>query len=181
MATLLVTPVKRETLAMGKVISLGIIAIISSASSLLGIVLSMPSAGSMFAREGIDMASLQFGLMEYLSLSAIMVTLVALYVAVICMVSIVSKTIKEANTYMAPIYMIVMISGFTTMFTTGVIESWRYLIPVYGSVMALKKLFAFELTTNMLLYTCGSSLVLAGILIFIIRNLFSNEKVMFSA
>ena len=181
MATLLVTPVKRETLAMGKVISLGIIAIISSASSLLGIVLSMPSAGSMFAREGIDMASLQFGLMEYLSLSAIMVTLVALYVAVICMVSIVSKTIKEANTYMAPIYMIVMISGFTTMFTTGVIESWRYLIPVYGSVMALKKLFAFELTTNMLLYTCGSSLVLAGILIFIIKNLFSNEKVMFSA
>lgn len=181
MATLLVTPVRRETLAMGKVISLGIIAIISSASSLLGIVLSMPKAGSMFARDGIDMASLQFGVMEYVSLFAIMTTLVAVYVAIICMVSIVSKTIKEANTYMSPIYMIVMISGFTTMYTTGTIESWRYLIPVYGSVMALKKLFAFELTTNMLLYTCGSSVVLAGIMIVIIKSLFSNEKVMFNA
>jgi len=181
MATLLVTPVRRETLAMGKVIALGIIAIISSASSFIGIIASMPNAGEMFARDGIDMASLQFGAMDYLSLFAIMITLVALYVAVICMVSIMSKSIKEANTYMAPIYMVVMVAGFTTMFSNGGSELWKFLIPVYGSIIALKNLFAFELTTNMVLYTCGSSIVIASILIFIIKGLFNNEKVMFNA
>ncbi len=181
MATLLVTPVKRETLAMGKVIALGIIAIITSASSLLGIILSMPSAGEMFSRDGIDMASLQFSSMDFLALIAIMLTLVSVYVAVICLISIMSKTIKEANTYMSPIYMIVMVSGFTTMYTTGPIESWRYFIPVYGSIMALKKLFAFELTANVLLYTCGSSILIASILIFFIKNLFNSERVMFNA
>lgn len=181
MATLLVTPVRRETLAMGKVISLGIISLITSASSFIGIIASMPNAGEMFARDGIDMASLQFGLFEYFSMFAIMITLVSVYVAVICMISIISKTIKEANTYMAPIYMIVMVSGFTTMFSTGSPETWKFLIPVYGSVIALKNLFAFELTTNMLLYTCGTSIVLASVLIFIIKGLFNNEKVMFNA
>lgn len=181
MATLLVTPVKRETLAMGKVIALGVIAIISSASSFIGIIASMPNAGEIFARDGIDMASLQFGAMEYVSLFAIMLTLVSVYVAVICMVSIMSKTIKEANTYMAPIYMVVMVAGFTTMFMTGTPETWKFLIPVYGSIIALKNLFAFELTTTMLLYTCGSSIVLASVLIIIIKGLFNNEKVMFNA
>ncbi|MCH4887218.1 ABC transporter permease [Acidaminobacter sp. JC074] len=181
MATLLVTPVKRSTLAMGKIIALGVIAIITSASSLLGIILSMPSAGEMFSRDGIDMASLQFTGMDFLALIAIMLTLVSLYVAVICLISIMSKTIKEANTYMSPIYMVVMVSGFTTMYTTGPVESWRYFIPVYGSIMALKKLFAFELTANVLLYTCGSSIVIAGILIYFIKSLFNNERVMFNA
>ena len=181
MATLLVTPVKRETLAMGKVIALGIVAIVTSASSFIGIIASMPSAGEMFARDGINMASLQFSVGDYVSLLAIMITLVSVYVAVICMVSIISKTIKEANTYMAPIYMVVMISGFSTMYTTGEMAMWKFGIPVYGSIIALKKLFAFELTTNMVLLTCGSSIILAGILIYVIKVLFNSEKVMFNA
>jgi sodium transport system permease protein len=180
MATLLVTPVKRETLAMGKVIALSVVAIVSAASSFVGIIASMPKAGSIFADEGIDMASLAFGVNEYLSLAGIMVTLVALYVAIVCTVSIISKSIKEANTYMAPIYMLIMLVGFTTMFSDGSSEMWRFMIPVYGSINSLKQLFAFELTTNMVLYTCGSQIVLAGILVFAIKILFNNEKVMFS-
>lgn len=180
MATLLVTPVRRETLAMGKVIALAIVAVVSSLSSFVGIIASMPSAGQMFSSDGIDMASLKFGMTDYLSLAAIMVTLVGLYVSVVCLVSILSKSIKEANTYMAPIYMLVMISGFTTMYMDGPVSPARFFIPVYGSVVALKKLFAFELTTNMVLYTCGMSLVISIGLIYLIKILFNNEKVMFS-
>lgn len=180
MATLLVTPVKRETLAMGKVIALAIVAVVSSLSSFIGIIASMPNAGSMFADDGVDMSALQFGLQEYVYLAAIMITLVSLYVSVVCMVSIMSKSIKEANTYMAPIYMLVMLSGFTTMLSDGSVPVYRTLIPVYGSVIALKNLFAFELTTKMVLYTCGSSLFFAAIMVYGIKILFNNEKVMFS-
>ncbi|MBN2795406.1 MAG: ABC transporter permease [Clostridia bacterium] len=180
MATLLVTPVKRETLAMGKVIALAVVAVVSSLSSFIGIIASMPSAGSMFAEDGVNMAALQFGVKEYAYLALIMVTLVSLYVSVVCMVSIMSKSIKEANTYMAPIYMLVMVSGFTTMFADGSVPIYRMLIPVYGSVIALKNLFAFELTTKMVLYTCGSSIFFAALMVYGIKILFNNEKVMFS-
>jgi sodium transport system permease protein len=81
---------------------------------------------------------------------------------------------------MAPIYMFVMISGFSTMYFDGAVSTPRFLIPVYGSVMALKKLFAFELTTKMVLYTCGMSIILSLVIIYIIKDLFNNEKVMFS-
>lgn len=180
MATLLVTPVRRETLAMGKVIALAIVAMVSALSSFIGIIASMPSAGKMFASDGISMSSLQFSSKEYFYLAAIMLTLVGLYVSVVCLVSILSKTIKEANTYMSPIYMLVMISGFSTMYLDGAISNSRFFIPVYGSVIALKKLFSFELTGNMVLYTCGMSLVISFVLIYLIKILFNNEKVMFS-
>lgn len=180
MATLLITPVKRETLAFGKVIALGIVAIVTSLSSFIGIIASIPNAGEIFSSDGIDMASLQFSMGDYTSLIAIMISLVAVYVAIVCVVSIISKSIKEANTYMAPIYMVVMVAGFTTMFAEASTELWRYAIPVYGSIMSLKQLFSFELTTNMVLLTCSSSLIVAGIMIYLIKVLFNNEKVMFS-
>jgi sodium transport system permease protein len=126
------------------------------------------------------MSALEFGVREYVFLGAIMLSLVGLYVSLVCLVSILSKSIKEANTYMAPIYMFVMISGFSTMYFDGPVSNARFLIPVYGSVMALKKLFAFELTTKMVLYTCGMSIILSLVIIYIIKDLFNNEKVMFS-
>lgn len=180
MATLLITPVKRETLAFGKVIALGVVAIVTSLSSFIGIIASIPNAGEIFGGNDIDMASLQFAIGDYVSLIAIMLSLVSIYVAIVCVVSIISKSIKEANTYMAPIYMLVMVAGFTTMFADASSELWRYAIPVYGAIMSLKQLFSFELTTNMVLLTCGSSLLLTGVMVYAIKILFNNEKVMFS-
>jgi len=180
MATLLVTPVKREVLAMGKVIALVIVALITAGSSFIGVMASMPSASKMFESNGFSMASLKFGAREYLYLAAIMLTLVLLYVSIVCLISIISKTIKEANTYMSPVYMIVTISGFSTMYMDGAISNTRFMIPVYGSIVAIKKLFAFEITSNMVLYTCGTSIILSGVLIYMIKVLFNNEKVMFS-
>lgn len=180
MATLLVTPVKRETLALGKIIALAIIAIVSASSSFLGIIASLPSAGKMFASDGMDISALKFGSSEYLSLAAIMLTLVGLYVAVVCVVSVISNSVKEANTYMAPIYMVVMIAGFSTIFADGAVETWRFLIPIYGSIIALKNLFAFELTSTMVLYTCASSIIVTSGAIYLIKILFNSERVMFS-
>lgn len=180
MATLLVTPVKRETLAMGKVIALAVVAIVSSLSSFIGIIASMPAAGSMFADDGIDMSSLKFSVSEFASLAAVMITLVGVYVAVVCLVSIIAKSIKEANTYMAPIYMVVMVSGFSLMFSDGPVATWKFAIPVYGSILTLKQLFTFELTSNMVLYSCGVSVILTGIMVYTIKVLFNNERVMFS-
>lgn len=180
MATLLVTPVRRETLAVGKLISLAIIALVSSLSSFIGVVASMPMAGSLFSSNGVDISSLRFSAYEYFSLIIIMLSLVGLYVAIICTISVISKSIKEANSYMSPIYMIVMISGFMTMSADGVLESWRFLIPIYGSVIALKNLFMFELTTKMLFYNTITSAVITVILVYVIKILFNNEKVMFN-
>ncbi|MDA3845302.1 MAG: ABC transporter permease subunit, partial [Vallitaleaceae bacterium] len=84
MATLLLTPAKREHIALGKVLGLGIISIISSLCYFVAIALSLPKmAGGMTGSGGdanVSLNALGFGLEQYLMLIVIMITLVGIYV-----------------------------------------------------------------------------------------------------
>lgn len=183
MATLLVTPVKRGDIAVGKILALGIVALLSAASSFLGVMASMPFAGALFANGGEDsvaLGALGFSWVQYLQLAAIMVTLVGIYVGLISTISIIAKNVKEAGTYVSPVYIVVMMAGFMNMFTTGDVSLVAFGIPVYGSVLAIKNIFTFELTFIQFIVTVTVSLVTTGILVFIIKTLFEKEEVMFN-
>lgn len=188
MATLLVTPVRRETIAFGKIISLGLVAILCTLAQFLGLVASMPFASMMFGAESagssgaeVNLSALQYGPKEFGLLMLIMITMAGLYVAMICAISVLSKSVKEAGTYMTPIYMIVMIAGVSTMFSNTVPETWQYMIPVYGSIIGMKGLLTFEITTITGLLTVLSTTVYIGMLGIVIKKMFNSEKIMFNA
>mgnify|MGYP006278319425 CR=1 FL=1 len=182
MATLLVTPVERETIAFGKLISLGIVSIISAFSAFVGVVLSFPFSKEMFggSTASLDISTLGYGISEILKLLIIMITLVGIYVGLISLISIISKTVKEAGTYSAPIYMVVMVASFMNMFNTGQAKLWEYFIPIYGSVVAMKNLFTFQLTWIHVFITALISILTTIILIYFIKKMFNSEKVMFN-
>lgn len=183
MATLLLTPVKRETIALGKVIGLGIVAIISAACSFGAIIASLPNMLSSFSAEGgMSAIGLSFDITQYVQLFIIMITLVGIYVGLICFISVRARSVKEAGTYMAPVYMIIMVSAFSTMFTkTGEVALHKFAIPVYGSVYAIKEMFAFELSIDEFAVSVAVSLVVTALLIKLITKTFNDEKVMFNA
>ncbi|QUH29070.1 ABC transporter permease [Vallitalea guaymasensis] len=182
MATLLLTPVKRETIALGKVIGLGIVAIVSAIVSFAAIIASMPFSSKMLTG-GADMnlGALQFSTFQLIQLLIIMITLVGIYVGLICLLSVRARTVKEAGTYVTPVFMVVMIAAFSTMFGGGATELYHYAIPVYGSVSALKAALSFELTMNQFLVTAISSFVVSLILVRLITLTFNDEKVMLNA
>ncbi|MCT4686982.1 ABC transporter permease [Vallitalea sp.] len=182
MATLLLTPVKRETIALGKVIGLGIVAIVSAIISFTAIIASMPFSSKMLTG-GADMnlGALQLSAFQLIQLLIIMITLVGIYVGLICLLSVRARTVKEAGTYVTPVFMIVMIAAFSTMFGGGATELYHYAIPVYGSVSALKAALSFELTMNQFLVTAISSFVVSLILVRLITLTFNDEKVMLNA
>ncbi len=181
MATLLITPVKRETIAFGKIIGLGIVSIISAASSFLGVIISLPFSSVIFgSRTGsVNLGALNFGAAQYLQLSLIMLTLVGVFVGLIALTSIIAKNVKEAGTYVVPIYMLVMVSGFLNMFTTGTPTTVRYAIPVYGSVVAIKSLLEFELAWLNFGLCCLINVAATAMLIWVIKKMFNSEKIMF--
>jgi len=184
MATLLLTPAKREHIALGKVLGLGIISILSSLCYFVAIALSLPKmAGGMTgggdgASVGLD--SLGFSLEQYIMLIVIMITLVGIYVGIISLISVKAKTIKEAGTYVAPIYMIVMMAAFSTMFSRGDAAMYKFMIPIYGSISAIKELFTNDLTMQEFATASGMALVVTGVLIYFITRAFNNERVMFN-
>ncbi len=181
MATLLMTPVKRETIALGKVIGLSIIAIISATTSFIAIIASLPNSGMMFTGGDVSITSLQFTPLMYVQLLVVMLTLVGVYVGLICITSVRAKSVKEAGTYISPIYMLVMFASFSTMFQTGDPALYQFAIPVLGNVLAIKRLFTFDLLMSEFLLTSSVSIAVAGILIYMITRSFNNEKVMLNA
>lgn len=181
MATLLMTPVPRETIALGKIIGLAIVAIISASSSFLAIILSLPNSGMMLTGGDVSLSALKFSPLMYVQLLVVMLTLVGVYVGLICITSVRAKSVKEAGTYVSPIYMLVMFAAMSTMFQTGDPKIYQFAIPVLGNILSIKRLLTFELLMSEFLVTTTVSVVTAGVLIWLITKSFNNEKVMLNA
>lgn len=182
-ATLLLTPLNRSLIVLGKIIALMILAGLSATIYVVSMVITMPRimVGS-FRADSINGLAINFSALQIVQIAAIMISLVFLYVAIVSLVAVFAKTIKEGSTYVMPVYIIVMAVGMITMYG-GAKEPQlaHYLIPLYNSSMAMKELFTYELSLVEFLVTLVSTLAAGGILTGIIVKAFNNEKVMFNA
>ncbi len=180
MATLLLTPVPRRTLALGKTISLGIIALISAMITFTAVAASLPNMGQLVENGSSGLSGLAFTPLQYIQLIVIMVTLAGIYVGVICLLSVMARSVKEAGTYIGPIYMIVMISSITSMFRSGDIAMVYFAIPVYSSIISIKKLLLYELTLRQFVLSTAVSCMVIAVLVLLITRAFNSEKTMFN-
>lgn len=180
MATLLLTPVKRESIALGKVIGLGIISIISSLCYFAATVFSLPKMAGGMADGNVTLEGLGFGMEHYLMLVGIMITLVGVYVGLVALISVMAKSMKEAGTYVTPVFLVIMVAAYSTMFARGDVALYRFAIPIYGPITAIKELFTLELGMNEFLISTGVSLGVTAILVYLITRAFNNERVMFN-
>ena len=174
-ATLLITPLKRSDLALGKICALSITALLSGLSSTIGTLLSMPTLMQM---EG-DLGA-AYSPVHYLALCLVILSTVLFLVACISLISAFAKTIKEAQTYVTPLMILAMVVGVTAMFGGGAsTHLWAYLIPFYSSVQAMVGIFALELNWTYLLITVVSNLAYTAIGVWGLTRMFNSEKIMF--
>lgn len=183
LATLLITPVKREAIVIGKMLSLSVVSILSALSSLLGMVLTFVAVFLIFP-EGLKGLSssfeMHYGVVDFLLLGYFMILMVGLYVGVLVLLSSYSKSMKEAGTLVTPVYLVVMVLSFLNMFSFDVEPIWKYLIPIYGSILGIKEVLMFQVTGMKVLaalFSTGLSLV--GLTLWI-KALFNNEKMLFT-
>ena len=79
---------------------------------------------------------------------------------------------------MTPMYMLVLVLGITTMFTTSTPKDWFYMIPIYNTSLALQGILTQEVTGVQYGMTLGVTLALGAVLIGVIAKAFESEKVM---
>ena len=174
-ATLLITPLRRRDLALGKICALSIIALLSGLSSTIGTLLSMPTLMQM--EGGVGAA---YTPVHYLALCLIILSTVLFIVACISLISAFAKTIKEAQTYVTPLMILAMVVGVTAMFGGGAsTQLWAYFIPFYNSVQAMVGIFAMDLNWAYLLIAVASNLVYTAIGVWGLTRMFNSEKIMF--
>ena len=176
-ATLLVTPLKRSELAIGKVLSLAVLSFLS------GLVMAAATISSIPKLMGGTTETISaniYSLTDYVGLTFIILTTLLLLVTLISIISAFSKTVKEASTTVMPLMILVMLAGVSGMFGGAQKDVVYYLIPLYSSAQSMSGIFALDYSGINVLASCLSNLLYACIGGFILTKMFNNEKIMFS-
>ena len=177
-ATLLVTPMRRNELALGKIISLSGIALLSGISSFIGIALSLPKMVGMG-----DAADLGFHYTtsDYFALLLVIFALVLIMASAVSLLSALAKDVKNEGTMVTPFMLVVMLAGLLPMFQNGASDNMLvYLIPFYNSIEVMTAVFGHEMQWATVFVTLVSDVVYTGIAVWGLTRMFNSEKVMFS-
>ena len=178
-ATLLVTPMKRNELALGKVVSLSGLALLSGVSSFIGITLGLPKM-IQADTAGVDLG-LHYTGADYVVLLLTILATVLIMASMVSILSALAKDVKNAGTMIVPFMLVVMFCGLMPMFMNGTPEGLTaYLIPFYNSIQVMTATFAHEMRWLPVIVMLVANVVYTGIAVWILTRLFNSEKVMFS-
>ena len=175
-ATLLVTPIKRSYFAIGKILSLSVIAVLSGISSFLGLILSLPN---LMGGMEVDFSLAAYGVLDYFGLFLVVMSTVLVLVSLLAIVSAYAKSVKEANGLIAPVMIIAVICSLVSMFVASP-PMGLYFIPVLNSALCISTLMAGTFGIVPFLITMGINIVCAALLAVLLGAMFNSEKIMFN-
>ncbi len=176
--TLLITPVKRSSIACGKAASLFIAAILGSLSAFIGMAVSLPQLSVSLKIE----ANMTYSVSEYLMLFLVTITAIFVLTGLLLIISALAKDVKQATTIAPFVLMILLIADMLTMNDSfseminglGMINN---IIPVWNSVIGMQQILQMNYSVIGILISGGINLVFTVILILILGQLFKNEKI----
>jgi sodium transport system permease protein len=177
LGSVLVTPTNRRDIALGKILGIGIFALLSAVVSILGTVLAMPNLmvdmdmGNIFEFYSVA----DFALLLLVALSTTLV-----FVALLSVLSAYSKSVKEATAASMPVMIIVVLAGLAGMIFGDIpTDPAFYLIPIVNSSLSISGIFSFDINVANVLITVGINIVIALVLTVVLARMFSSEKIVF--
>jgi sodium transport system permease protein len=177
--TLLITPLNRRDIAMGKFFALCAVCISGSLSALLGVIIAGSSGLPIFHTvfpHGLGIGASQIG--------AIIVTLVptvAFFASLLLAVSTMAKNTREAQQFLALVNLVVLMPAIFSQFlgfTDLASARWIDFVPVLNTSVILRQALQGKIDGLGMLITLGVSAVLATIGIRIAIHLFNREQVL---
>lgn len=178
-ATMLMAPISKNEIVLGKIISAIIITIISAICSFIGLMASLTSFTQAVGATSDIAFEISFGTGIKLLIMILLISLIA--VSLFLVASTFAKSTKEATMYAMPVYIIGIISGVFTMFDVSMpSEIIPYIIPIYNLTLGLKGILMDNLMLPYFLTIIGSNIVYFIIILFVVRKMFNSERIMFS-
>lgn len=173
-ASLLVTPAKRSGIALGKVLALSIIALLSGVSTTIGVLLALPRLFGNISQS----IEVTYGPTDFVMLALIILSTVLLIVALLSIISAFAKTIKEASSWSSPVMFLVMGVSFFNMFEFTSVRA-MYLIPFFNSAQCMGSVFSFNVDYVDFFITVASNLIYTALGIWTLTKMFDSERVVF--
>lgn len=181
-ASLLLSPVNRVEIVLAKVVSLGILSIMSALVYILSIAgMGVFGIGALAGDEMMGGMSISFSAVQIIELIVLVIGLVILYVSIISFVAVLAKDTKQASSYISPVYIVVLVVGMINMYKMGEPTMAEYAIPIYGASVAFKGILMGSATLPQFMLTILGTYGMGAIIIWLTTKAFKSEKIMFNA
>tara|TARA_R110002153_G_scaffold13099_1_gene48957 strand:- start:6904 stop:8097 length:1194 start_codon:yes stop_codon:yes gene_type:complete len=177
--TLLISPIDRNKIVFGKFFTIAfagtMTALITVASMAgWGLVLSQGMAVKFVA----DFMG-QIGVIDFILIFLMLVPVVAIFAAVLLSISIYAKSFKEAQSYMGPLVIFVIIPVILALLPGVELKGGWAWVPLTNVALAMKELVKGTMDYYQLIAIFGSTVLIAGALIGFCVYWFKQEKVLF--
>ena len=176
--TLLLAPIPRHQVVLGK---FGVVFVAGVVSALLTLV----GLGGWLAFKGgelggdIGAVMTAIGPTDLLLIATMLIPTAGIFASLLLGISIYAKSFKEAQSYIAPLNMLVILPAFLAMLP-GVELDWKTAsIPITNISLAIKELIKGTMDYSMMAVILGSSTLLAGGLLWASTWWFGRESVLF--
>ena len=176
-ATLLVSQISRLEIVFGKCFAVMLISFTSMVLGLLGLTLAFLSGASIAG--GIEGVNFGVSINTIFLLFLVLFPLVGLASAVLVMVGIFARNIREASSYITPIYMLTIFLGIISISQGMELTGKMFLVPVLNSSFVFRELLMGKICWNHILTTFSANMVIAGLALLGATRLFTKEEVLF--
>lgn len=175
--TLLVSQINRVEIVLGKCFAVMLISFISMILGLIGLTLAFLSGTSIMG--GIEGVEFGISFSTIFLLFLVLLPLVGLASAVLIMVGIFARNIKEASSYITPIYMLTVFLGVISISQGIELSGKMFLIPVLNSSFVFKEILMGKIYWSHIITTFSANMVIATLALLGATRLFTKEEVLF--
>lgn len=175
--TVLITPVRRSSVAIGKALAVMTAAGASAISAFAGLAYLMSKFNEMLGEYAVSYAA-----KDYILTFIVIICEAFALVGLILIISTLAKTARQAQTLSVIPIMVLFLGSFLTSNAgfDGVLTSFgskNYLIPMWNASYLTKNILLSGVSTTDILITCVINIVFGIFCLGVVSNLFNNEKI----
>jgi len=174
--TLLVSPVGRMEMVLGKFLTIMTASLSTATLSLLSLYVTVSSGMMMTAAEEMTMTINPGAL---ISLILMMIPLAGLFSALLMTIAVFARSYREAQTYISPLMIVAILPAMASLIPGISPDLQMALIPVLNVSMTLKEVLMGRFDFVLIMVTALSTMVYAAFAIFISFRMFQKESVLF--
>ncbi|KPI52369.1 sodium ABC transporter permease [Clostridioides difficile] len=180
--TLFTLPISNLELVMGKYMAVSLSAIVTAILNILSMGLTM----AFILISGGLSSQLGFGNFNYGDLilpivtTLICICLFSMVVAAISMcVCSLAKSFKDAQNYITPLMLIIMIPSYVSMIPNIVLDRVTSVIPVVNISLLIKSVLSFKSDLNLIALVLVSNIAFVILAIILLSKMFNSEEILF--
>ncbi|GAB4116288.1 MAG: hypothetical protein Kow00103_11800 [Candidatus Caldatribacteriota bacterium] len=176
-ATLLVSQVSRLEIVLGKCFTVMTVSLTSMILGLLGLSIAFLSSTS--GANGFEGTKFGISLNIVFLLFLVLLPLVGLTSSVLVMIGIFARNVREASSYITPIYMLTIFLGVISINQGIEITDKMFLFPILNNSFVFRELLMEKIYWNHIWTTFFANIVLAVLALLGATRLFAKEEVLF--